>query len=998
MSRQWTAAQRAAIDERSRTLLVSAAAGSGKTAVLTERIIASLTDPENPIDISRILVVTFTRAAAGELRKRISSALSSALAVDPGNRHLTRQLMLLGGARISTIDSFYLDLVRANFEKVGFSPTFRLADDTELYATRREIMNRVIDRMYAEEAGFSAVADLFSTVRDEASLTEALLEIVKKTDTLVEGPDILLRSARMATDTEQPFSTPHGKVIKDMLWDLAENGICLIEEAIRQIDAEAPAAALQRKFASVYTELLTRCRALLAALEGEDADAVCAALSDPLSASIGRQKMPEISFSTLEAIRLCDLFREKWKKTAPVFGVFDRKEIREGGEEAALLLRLLHKTLTLYLEEYAAAKRNKEIAEFSDISRAAYQLLVERDGSPTAIARALSCSFDAIYIDEYQDVNAMQDATFRAISTEKNRFMVGDIKQSIYRFRGAAPAVFASYKRQFPLLENAGDNDPAASVLMSSCFRCDENVIRFSNTVSSYLFKNAAKSIGYTDADDLVFSKQKPSPDAPSALCHLLICEAEKKERSSGDRVGADAEARAVVAEIKRLLGGEKKADGTPIRYGDIAILSRSTTHFSRIAEMLEAEGIPTNNTARQSFFENPEVLCMYSLLASIDNPMRDIYFAATLRSPFFGFTLEELISVRAALPDAFSLFEAMKAAPEKLTNRTLADKCARALARLDRYREKARILPVDKLLRYLYRDTAVLSFAGVERDPADGGKARRANLLRLFEYARSFEAGGFKGLYSFVRYVDEIMSNDTEMPTPEGPENAVSLITIHHSKGLEFPVCFIFGTGSRFNLSDTQPPLLCDERLGCGIRLPNAGAFSRANTFYRAAISTELLRLDKEEEMRVLYVAMTRAKERLYISGRTPNKDLLFERASLYGSALSRAFATDGSCYLEWILSALLRAPYEEFCRIHVIRESELDIFERDPASILEPTPTAPLEDTERAEALLRERFAFTYPFAHLRVCPQSSRSPASRPRSSTYLTQSLPLPRASC
>ena len=975
MARNWTAAQQSAINERSRTLLVSAAAGSGKTAVLTERIIRSLCDTEHPTDISRLLVVTFTRAAATEMRARIAKALGDAITLDPTNASLRRQLMLLGNAKISTIDSFYLDLVRANFESAGFSPTFRMADEGELLSLKKDTMNEAVDRAYATYPDFVQVAELLSDVRSEGALVDKLLDIAAKLEKLPERYEILLRSAEENQRLhEAPFDHPLGKILFGRLQKNAAEGLSLYQGALALIEREEAAATLNKKFGDNYREMLGALEQTLAALTAKDADRLSKILQTPLVKRVGSHKMPDCSENFSLAVEACKEFRDDWRALAAALGVFDAKEIREGGHEAAVILRLIYAVLSDFDKRYTAAKREKEVAEFGDVSRAAYHLLVDESGNPTTLATSLASAYDAIYIDEYQDVDAMQDATFRAISTPKNRFMVGDIKQSIYHFRGADPDVFASYRRAFPDLLDAKAEDPAATVFMSNCFRSDKSIIRFSNAVSGYLFSNTAESIGYRPDDDLVFSKDTDG----GQKCTVLLLD--KKEDEDNDEVPTfqtrmeDAEARMIVREIKRLLSGEKKSDGTPITPRDIAVLSRGSAFAAPLARLLRAEGIPVNDTSRENFFENPEVLCMYSLLATIDNPFRDVYLAAVLRSPFFGFTLEELVSIRTVSDNSLSLYESLKAAVHLLADKALCRRIEHLISTLEGYRTKAELLPVDKLLRYLYRDTAVLSFA--EEGQEGKSKNGQQNLLRLYEYARCFEAGGFKGLYRFVRYVEDLMQNDTQMPIPEGPRDAVSLITIHHSKGLEYPVCFVATAGKAFNVDDQKDQLLIDGLLGCGTRVPNTGAFSRANTFAREAIKERLKQLSLEEEMRVLYVAMTRARERLYITAKPRyGVEKIEKRVRLAKCPYTDYFKLTGSSYIEWILIALAHVPQGEndFYEIRRLLPDDL-LKENDVTVAPDATVTDQTIDETRAEALRKEfakRFDFTYPAAHLARLP---------------------------
>ena len=974
MAREWTKAQKAAINEPNRTLLVSAAAGSGKTAVLTERIIKTLTDADHPADISRILVVTFTRAATGELRERIAKALSEALAKDPTNAHLTRQLMLLGGAHISTIDSFYLDLVRAHFATAGFPPTFRLADETELASLRREIMNDTVDAMYAEEPDFSLISDIFCDLRTESSLTDILLSITERLQKLPESIDALLRSAKEMRDGKHiPLETAWGKCYLLEIEALASRGATLFSHALSLLCSADENDKMTLKFAPLYGEIKARCEQLLTAVKNKDYPLLRDLLTAPFAYSLGRHRIPPLT-DEQEAIRLlCEDFRsiQKWKKTTAQLGAFSSEEIADSAEQSAKALELLHETLRRYLKKYGEEKHRRGVAEFTDVSRAAFRLLVNTDGTPTPLAREISLNYDAIYIDEYQDTDAMQDAAFSAIATERNRFMVGDIKQSIYRFRGAEPSIFGNYRKRFPPLEACDENSPEATVFMSDCFRCDKSVIDFSNTVSGFLFGNNADSIGYTKEDDLRFSKPLPTPDYQSAKCRVLLVDPTAGDDNDDEDQG-DSEARLVAAEIDKLLKTGYKADGTRITAADISVLMRSTKHAKPIANALAAYGIPTNDTSRYNLFESPEVLCVYSLLAAIDNPFRDVSLAAALRSPFFGFTLEELVRLRAGGDRALSLYESLLQAAE-VSDGDLAEKVGATVARIKLFRQKARTLPVDRFLRYLYRETGVLSFSGYENAPGSTKKSRRANLNRLYEYARSFEAGGFKGLYQFVRYIDDIMDNGTKIPANEGEKDAVSLVSIHHSKGLEYPVCFIVGTASSFSKDDLKPALLIDKRIGCAPKLPNAGPFSRTNTFFRAATALALKRQSREEEMCVLYVAMTRARERLIITGRPQgNADKLLEKTSPSASLPATFFKDMGGSYLEWILTALQGADHSSFAEITVIPETEIPKTPEADSACMNKGGDEPGASAQSAVLHeLNERFAFTYPHEHLTRLP---------------------------
>ena len=961
--RKWTEAQASAINERGRTLLVSAAAGSGKTAVLTERIIRTLTDKEHPADITRLLVVTFTRAAAGELRQRIAKALSEALALDPENEHLARQLVMMGGAEICTIDSFYLSLVRAHFEEAGFPASFRTADEGELLGLRRQLMQECIDRMFETEPQFGEISDLLCNLRQEASLTDKLLDVYNRTLRYARGIDILQDSAaNIAAAKDSPLQSPWGKLWAREVNTLAQHAFLVANDLLADMQNEPDGHLLEKKYANTYCELSERCKGIVDALDAQDYERARKYLALSFDCS-PRGKTPPITADFMDRLNLAEDVRKRFKKNAEELGYFSLEEIRISAERSAALLILLHRTLTLFEEEYRAAKMQREVAEFSDVSRAAYRLLVAQDGSPTALAREISAKYDAIYIDEYQDVDRMQDATFRAIATKTNRFMVGDIKQSIYGFRGASPEVFDEYRRAFPHLSDAKDSDEAL-IFMSNCFRCDEAVVRFTNTVSRVMF-NYWKDGSYERDDELVFSKTPPSADYVAPPCRIVVLDRDKENPGK-----QNPELRWIACEIKRLLEEEKKADGTPICPGDIAVMMRTTKRFSELERELSRLGIPVKDTSHQSFFENPDVVCVYSLLAALDNPQRDVYLAAALRSPFFGFTLDELVEIRGAADPSLSLYEALCVAGEQVKTPTTLAHVERFLARFSTFREKARALPVDRLLRYLYRESAILSFAGHEGDTDGAPATRRANLRRLYEYARTFEAGGFKGLYQFVRYVDDVMENKGTVPAPEGEPNAVSLITIHHSKGLEYPVCFVADTAANISLRDTQDVLLMTEELGCTPRISNLGPLSRANTFFRQANATLIRQKALQEEIRVLYVALSRARERLYVTALAPRNSsaqAIFDKANAASLNGGLYMIESGPGYIYWVLSALLRDRDLVPCDIEILHEQDLPRA----GEAEKEEQEAPVVDAPEVRAQLPERFAYRYPHEHLTRLP---------------------------
>ncbi len=958
--RKPTLQQQAAIDTRDRELLVSAAAGSGKTATLTRRVIASLLDGST--DLSRLLVVTFTRAAAREMRTRIAGALTEAMAAAPDNAFLAGQLAMLGGARISTIDSFYLDVVRGNAEAAGLSPAVRTVDTKELFALRRDAMNTVIDGMYRDFPDtFAALADVVGEARAQNKLTENLLDIYDKLRQLPGGLDTIEASLKEAEGMKTaPYESAAGKRFLAMARAYADRAEKLGGSTLALLE-QAPENC-RKKHGSVILSLYEHGRQLNKALAEKDAYAVCGVLSEPLPSKSGGKDNASPELAAL--LKEYSPFKKIWDDFAENFKHYDTAEIAKGAEATVALLTTLDETLRRFDASYKAAKAEREVAEFADVSAAVHRLLVAPDGSPTDVAKAMQSEFDAIYLDEFQDTDGRQDEIFRVLSNGKNRFMVGDIKQSIYRFRGADADVFNDYRqRQFVPLDKAAPGQ-AATIFLSDCFRCDRPVVDFSNAVSGFVFPRVAPEMGYEKQDDLVYGKKGLPEDYRAPECRLLLL-----TKQQGDDAVENPEARLITAEIVRLLREGKRADGDPLAPKDIAVFARNKKDLAPLAAALEAAGVPVNDATDKDPFENPEVLCVFSLLSVIDNPQKDVHLAAVLRSPFFGFSLSDLVSVRSAAKDAsLSLYEAVRACADPAGD-ALAKKCAAFLSQLTVYRAKAQQLPVDKLLRFLYRDTLLYGFTKGETGQKDF--ARRANLNRFYEYARRFEAGGYRGLFQFIRYIEGVMESGLTVKEDHAAADAVTLSTIHGSKGLEYAVCFLTSADKTFRHNDLKNNWLIDKKTGFTCYVPCDGPFLLAETFSHAVAAADIVRDDLAEEARILYVAMTRAKERLIVTG-TLTKDTADMASRIIGGGKDEVeigtFGKLSDNYLTWILAALLHAESTSYCEVKIV----------DPASI--PADCAATEtvgqtgaaaNAEQVQATLQERFGYVYPHAHLTRLP---------------------------
>ncbi len=911
----FTKSQQLAIELRDRNILVSAAAGSGKTATLTERILRLLTDEDNPADIGSMLIVTFTRAAAGELRTRISRKLGDALADNPANSHIAKQITALPSAKICTIDSYYLDLIKSNFQKLGIPARFRLADETELQIMRYEVMNAVIERRYETDPYFSHYADEITTAKGENQLAEILLNIWFKIKAFPDGTRILEDSAQKYSQysNEDLFSTPIGKELHK---EIVENVQYLIKRANRilQMLSEEPAAAPYGKAVSSDLDFLNQFMLALNKYSYIEARKV---LFDYSPLSLGKvasgaksEVTEEIKDERGDIKERIIKFREKEFCAHPD----DLPYICQKSAQMCLKTKEL---LDDFIDAYQTEKSSRSVCEFSDLSRYALQLLIDKNGNPTQTALEEQGKYQHIFVDEYQDTDNIQDLVFKTISKGNNLFFVGDIKQSIYSFRGANPTVFSSYRKSYLPAENNSDipNIPL-SVFMSENFRCSPNIIDFTNSVCSYLFRETEGDgcgIGYVSEDDLIASRGEPTSTDKVRVVLL--------EKNNGNDA-ENSEYSFVISEIRSMLKNKKKPDGEPYMPRDIAILTRSNKEASCMANALAQAGIPHANSTGNDLFENPEVLLMLSLLSVADNPQRDIPLAAVLRSPIFRFSLDDLIKIRTGRY-TMSLFDAVEEySLSDESSRELQLKCISAIERISYYRTEAESLPVHTFMRFLWKDTSALSYAGSDkssqkRTPIE----RRRNLRKFYEYARKYEASSYKGLHDFVEYINGIISQNTKISDEDAvTDNTVRIMTVHKSKGLEFPAVFLIGCTKNTNSKDSRNGIIfepsCDVSLA--FKISDSTGFGQLDTPFRIALANRVTQLSSEEEIRILYVALTRARDNLCIiaSGKEDNSQKIIAEASRKAALGGRLTVLGSSSWIDRIMLGLkadLRSSFYE-------------------------------------------------------------------------------------
>lgn len=962
MGKNWTAKQLEAINTRGKTLLISAAAGSGKTATLTERIVRRLTDPDSPASISKMLIVTFTRLSASDLKRKISAAISAELAKSPTSRHLSHQLVLLENASICTIDSFYLDVVRSNFQRIGLPSSFRIADEGEMSLLCKRTMDTVIGSHYDDapsgDDSFLLFVEGFTSAKQSDSLSDVLLSLHPRLSSSVEGIDLLSHLADELGDGDKTdfFLTRQGKIIRSHLLSGARgyySAICRCCDIVSS--NEKVSASYLAGFASDKQFFADLCTVLESGGYTEVREKFNSFSKKKLSALKSEFQTDEVA--------MCKEIRTEAHKFITSAGEkyfsLDEDSLAASMKRTAEILTSLHEIFAEFDELVLAEKISRRCFDFTDIRQFAYKILSNADGSPSDVALSYRERFDEIYIDEYQDVDAVQDRIFSLISRGNNRFMVGDIKQSIYSFRGADTDVFAGYKTTLPPLSDSEGSD-GALIFMSNNFRCDLNVIKFTNKIFSFLFGYTGESIGYTPEDDLIFSKLEEGRTLPSPKVNItIITPSDDKDTDDDDDDSDSPEARWIANEALRLIENEKNADGTKIEPRDIAVIMRTSTDAPAIMQAMRRVGIPCSDNSKYELFETPNVLLVISLLSAIDNPHKDIPLAASLYSPLFGYTMDDLLRIRSAADRSASLFEALRSYSGD--DAELREKNEYFLQKLSDYRRRAASLPVDKLLNYVYRDLSLLS---LEADSSQ-------NLTKLYEMARKFEASSFRGLNNFISYINELIENDSvpKLTQDDADANAVKLITVHKSKGLEFPVCFICGTHRQINLKDTLSNILYHSRAGIALKLPYVGGMVRLNTPMREAVALSIVNLRLEEEMRILYVALTRARERLYITGISKNPDSMRKNARIRSEFPSDYRIKTCRSWLSLILAAIYPLRDGDGYTYSEIYDCEVDNIVSSEISGVISGAHARLSEEELAT--VRGRLEYSYPHAHLGKLP---------------------------
>lgn len=961
MSVPWTDDQRKAIDARKGTLLVSAAAGSGKTAVLVERVIRRICDAENPCGVENLLIVTFTKAAAAQMKEKIEAAISKKIAENPSDKRLRRQQLMLPCANICTIDSFCINLVRENFHALGITPDFGMLDESKLGILRSQAVNSVVGELYKNPSeNFMRLTNLISDNRDDKKLIDAILRLYGLSQAY-PFPEIWLRS--LSGEFSAPAcieETPWGRILLSHIKQLTESCIGGMEHCILLLADEPELMACYGDAFAAEKEMLMR---FLQAVKTEPWDKVAKAYSEVV---FGRIPSAPRGYAS-EVKDICQKVRNDCKKQLKDLEkilCISSDDHKKDVDALAPVVSELIEAVIAFANEFDRLKQGENGADFSDTLHMALRLLVEpteKGYAKTPLAIALSENYAEILVDEYQDVNLAQDMIFSALSKEENNlFMVGDVKQSIYRFRQAMPEIFLARRDRMEEYENG--NYPA-KVTLGKNFRSRNGVTGIVNFIFEAIMSRDAGGLDYDKNERLEAAAKYP--EKSGADTEFILFETEKEDFTAIQaRYAADYIAKAVA-------GGMKISSGDgfrPAEYKDFSILLRSVKNSSReFIDELNSRGIPVSCEADAGFLNAPETMFLISLLKVIDNPVNDIPLTAVMLSPVFGFTPDDLAVMRAERKKG-SIYGCVVFAAEN-GNRSAA-------AFIEKLREMRRLaanIRVGELIRRLIEETGYAAAVCAMKNSSE----RRANLNLFVDLANKFESNGRKGVSGFVNYLDNILKSGGDISggsSKSEAANAVKIMTIHKSKGLEFPVCFVAACEKTYGDFFNRDDMIIAPESGIGIK--NNTGYAKYDTLPRLAAKTETLRAEHSEEMRVLYVALTRAKEKLIMLSSCADctKTLTSAAANLrLKNGIDPFTAVSFSSYGECILTSLLRHPDANALRMAAgisqrfnlpcetpLKTEIIKNYQSEEAEI--ETETAQADCEMLAE--IRERLAYEYPF----------------------------------
>lgn len=1007
MGVSWTEDQQKVIELRNRNILVSAAAGSGKTAVLVERILSMVTDKEHPIDIDSLLVVTFTRAAAAEMKERIRTALERTLEENPEDEHLQKQGALIHHAQITTIHGFCSYVIQNYFHLIDLDPAYRIAEEGELKLLKNEVLEQVIEEAFAaKEEDYLNFVECYAPGKSDKRIGELVLKLYEFAVSY-PYPEEWLEQCLETYGTETAYDLEQTDWMQELIAEIhtqLENALAMTRQN-QKIAAEPRGPYLYLPMLEADEEMLDKM------VRMETYDELCEALRATGFRALSRKKDDSVNPELKERVKA---LRDDVKKL--VNEIRDRccpkttAQILEELSYCRAPISVFIRITRTFMETFSQAKRRKNIMDFSDLEHFALQILVKKEGGSyirTEAAEELAQRFSEVMIDEYQDSNYIQefllDAVSRVSDDVHNRFMVGDVKQSIYGFRLARPELFLEKQERYVLEDSVEQR-----IDLHKNFRSRGNVLDTVNFIFGQIMERELGGIEYDETEALYPGADYPeggSTQFTEAQLLLLDSKSPEFEDNKTRQQMIAAEALAVAQSIRSMVGQEQVWDRAqnayrPLEYRDCVVLLRTVSEWADVfSKVLQSQGIPAYTTSKTGYFSALEVVTVMNYLKICDNPRQEIPFTAALHSAIGKCSAEELAIVKSAYPKQ-KIYEACRLYAQEGSLESLRKKLARFLEQLQGFRRRVFDTPIHEFITQILEETGYATYAAAM--PA--GQQREANLHMLVEKAVDFEDTSYRGLFNFIRYIEQIQKYEVdygEVNIYGETADTVRIMSIHKSKGLEFPVVYVAGLGKQFNFMDANGSIVLHSKLGIGSDVIDSTLRTKESSLLKQVIRQKMVKETLGEELRVLYVAMTRAKEKLVLCGLGDLKKwvegcgyLMYDqRMHLYYRHLAGA-----KCYMDWVLPAIaghrcFDPVYEMF---GITRQEKSELYQASPRIRVQVITPANLLKTEmlhqmdavvkkqellewntdtvrdpEARVVLRERFSYRYPYADLEMIP---------------------------
>lgn len=919
---KWTNEQLQAIQEKNSNILVAAAAGSGKTAVLVERIIHKIIDEQ--MDIDKILVVTFTNAAASEMRERILEAIYKKLEENPENVHLQRQIILLNKASICTIHSFCLDVIHNHFYEIDLPSNFKIADTAEIDLLKQEVLDDLFEQKYTEnDKNFIELLENYTNYRGDEALQELVLKIYKFIQSSPFPIKWLQEKLELLKIEDKDISqTIWGKLIIQTVDDD-------IQESIMQLEVTKSKMALYPEMTKFYQTISEDIINLQDLQKYNSWDELYIKL---LNFNFSKWPVDKKVINDLkeDSKEIRDKVKKHIKeKTAKLLSCSQEQAVKDLKIITPILEKLLN-LVTEFTKNFAEKKKEKNCIDFNDIEHFALKILLDENNNPTEVAKKYKEKFEEIAIDEYQDSNLVQEAILTSISKGNNIFMVGDVKQSIYKFRQARPELFLQKYDEYKNKEEKAQEDNLKIQLFRN-FRSRQNILNITNLVFESIMSKELGDINYNENEYLNYGANYPEPEEIknyAGIAELDIIDLKEDESITAfegeedeeeqERVEDDVlEAKFVANKIQELLNSnymvfDKKQGYRKIRPKDIVILLRATSNLSPIYEKeLSDLELPVFSDTSGTYLDTVEIQTILSVLKIIDNPLQDIPLVVVLRSSICNFTDNDLITIR--LTDRNCNFYEALIKTRLICDGDLKNKIESFLEKLEKWKSISQYMPLDEFIWQIYLDTGYYQYVGL----LPNGAMRQANLKTLFEKAKQYEKASFKGLFNFIQFIDKLKKQNGDLASAKligENEDVIRIMSIHKSKGLEFPVVFLCNSHKKFNMQDLNDNILLHQDIGFGPTIMDTTRKIKYSSIAKDAIKLKMKQETLSEEQRILYVALTRAKEKLYITGRSKDftkyvqdKNKVLEMYESENIKLDAKLMKKANSYLDWIMYVYL-------------------------------------------------------------------------------------------